>query len=96
MTATADRAQAVLDPVYWDYFAGGAGDERTLRANEEAYARRRIVPRVLRGVGERDLRTTLFGTELTLPVLIAPTAFHRLAHPRARPVRRPRRPAPAR
>ncbi|PRY31961.1 4-hydroxymandelate oxidase [Pseudosporangium ferrugineum] len=81
MTATADRAQAVLDPVYWDYFAGGAGDERTLRANEEAYARRRIVPRVLRGVGERDLRTTLFGTELTLPVLIAPTAFHRLAHP---------------
>lgn len=72
---------ATLDPVHRDFFAGGAGRERTLRANEEAFARRWIVPRVLRGTGERDLRTTLLGTELALPVLIAPTAFHRLAHP---------------
>jgi 4-hydroxymandelate oxidase len=74
-------ARRRLDPAHWDFFAGGAGDERTLGANVEAFGRRRIVPRVLRGTGERDLRTGLLGCELTMPVLIAPTAFHRLAHP---------------
>jgi len=77
----AEAARRRLDPVHWDFFAGGAGDERTLRANEEAYARRAIVPRVLRGVADRDLRTELLGAELSMPVLVAPTAFHRLAHP---------------
>ena len=81
LAEVAAAARERLDPVHWDFFAGGAGDERTLRGNEEAFARRRLVPRVLRGGGERDLRTTLFGTELSLPVLVAPTAFHRLAHP---------------
>jgi 4-hydroxymandelate oxidase len=76
-----EKAQAALDPVHWDFFAGGAGEERTLRANQEAFDRRRIVPRVLRAVGERDLRTELFGTVLSMPVLVGPTAFHRLAHP---------------
>jgi 4-hydroxymandelate oxidase len=75
------QAQARLDPVHWDFFAGGAGDERTLRANEEAFDRLCIVPRVLRATGPRDLRTPLFGTELSTPVLLAPTAFHLLAHP---------------
>jgi len=74
-------ARAVLDPVHWDFFVGGAGEERTVRANEDAFARRRLVPRVLRAVGDRDLRTTLFGAELSMPVLVAPTAFHLLAHP---------------
>jgi 4-hydroxymandelate oxidase len=77
----ADKARAVLDPAHWDFFAGGAGEERTVSDNEAAFARHRIVPRVLRGVGERDLRTTVLGTELSLPVLLAPTAFHLLAHP---------------
>jgi 4-hydroxymandelate oxidase len=77
----AEAARRRLDPVHWDFFAGGAGDERTVRSNEEAFTRRRIVPRVLRGVGPRDLRTELFGDELSMPVLVAPTAFHRLAHP---------------
>ncbi|MET0424761.1 MAG: alpha-hydroxy acid oxidase [Actinoplanes sp.] len=70
-----------LDPVHADFFAGGAGTERTLQDNEQAFVRRRIVPRVLRGVGDRDLRTTLFGAATSMPVVIAPTAFHRLAHP---------------
>lgn len=75
-------AQRRLDPVHYDFFAGGAGDERTLCANEAAFNRYRILPRVLRGVGERlDLRTTLFGETISMPVLVAPTAFHRLAHP---------------
>jgi 4-hydroxymandelate oxidase len=77
----ASRARARLDPAHWDFLAGGAGDERTLRANEDAFERRRIVPRVLRSPGNRDLRTSLFGDELATPVLVAPTAFHKLAHP---------------
>ena len=67
--------------VYQDFFEGGAGEERTLRANTDAYDRRRIIPRVLRGTGPRDLRTTLLGTEMSMPLLLAPTAFHLLAHP---------------
>ncbi|MBX7266621.1 alpha-hydroxy-acid oxidizing protein [Micromonospora sp. Llam7] len=70
-----------MDPVHWDFFAGGAGEERTVRANEEAFTRRWVVPRILRAVGERDLRISLLGSPVSMPVLIAPTAFHRLAHP---------------
>jgi 4-hydroxymandelate oxidase len=70
-----------LTAAHRDFFAGGAGDERTLRANEEAFDRIRILPRVLRATGDRDLRTTLFGLEVAAPILVAPTAFHRLAHP---------------
>lgn len=70
-----------MDPVHRDFFEGGAGRERTLAANEEAFARRWLVPRVLRATGERDLRSTVAGTSLAAPVLVAPTAFHRLAHP---------------
>ena len=81
LSEAAAKARAVLEPAHWDFFAGGAGEERTVRDNEAAFARRRIVPRVLRGVGERDLRTTLLGAELSFPVLLAPTAFHLLAHP---------------
>ncbi|MGC5032789.1 alpha-hydroxy acid oxidase [Micromonospora sp. DT229] len=77
----ADDARRRLDPVHWDFFAGGAEQERTVRANEAAFARRCVVPRVLRGVGARDLRISLLGSRISMPVLIAPTAFHRLAHP---------------
>ncbi|MFY1635028.1 alpha-hydroxy acid oxidase [Solwaraspora sp. WMMB335] len=74
-------ARRRLDPVLDSYFAGGAGDERTLRDNEAAFDAYRILPRVLRGVGTRDLRTKLFGETISMPVLVSPTAFHRLAHP---------------
>jgi 4-hydroxymandelate oxidase len=74
-------ARGRLDPVHWDFFTGGAGEERTVRANEAAFARRYLVPRVLRGAGRRDLGTSLLGARISMPVLIAPTAFHRLAHP---------------
>ncbi|MFG1606575.1 alpha-hydroxy acid oxidase [Actinoplanes sp. NPDC049265] len=81
LTDLAERARRTLDPVHWDYFAGGAGEERTLLANTASFERRRIVPRVLRSTGSRDLRTALPGALSATPVLIAPTAFHRLAHP---------------
>ncbi|WP_089158202.1 alpha-hydroxy acid oxidase [Micromonospora sp. NBS 11-29] len=81
LAEVAADARRRLDPVHWDFFTGGAGEERTLRANEAAFTRRYLVPRVLRGAGRRDLRISLFGTRISMPVLIAPTAFHRLAHP---------------
>jgi 4-hydroxymandelate oxidase len=70
-----------LDPVHYDYFAGGAEDEVTLRANETAFVRTALLPRVLRGAGTPRLDTALLGCPASMPVLVAPTAFHRLADP---------------
>ncbi len=64
-----------------DYIGGGAQDEVTLRGNRAAYERWQIHYRVLRDVAVRDLSTALFGHRIDWPVLVAPTAFHRLAHP---------------
>ena len=74
-------ARERLDPGAYGYYAGGAGDEYTLRANVEAYARWELRPRVLVDVSEVSTVTTVLGAEVDLPVLVAPTAFHRLAHP---------------
>jgi 4-hydroxymandelate oxidase len=76
-----DQARHRLDPAVYDFFAGGAGDEVTVRANEAAFAGIGLVPRVLRGDGPRELAVTLLGHRAALPVMVAPTAFHRLAHP---------------
>lgn len=74
-------ARQRLDPVHYDYFAGGAQDEITVAENEAAFKRLRLLPRVLRGSDKRDLSVTLLGTPSSMPILVAPTAFHRLAHP---------------
>jgi 4-hydroxymandelate oxidase len=74
-------ARERLDPAVYDFFAGGADGEHTLRANEEAFARIGLVPRVLTGAGQPRLAVELPGSRASLPVLIAPTAFHRLADP---------------
>ncbi|MEU4746101.1 alpha-hydroxy-acid oxidizing protein [Actinosynnema sp. NPDC023658] len=76
-----DKARAVLDPVHYDYYAGGVGDEVVLGENEAAFRRLALLPRVLRGQPTRDLRVDLPGGRLDVPVLVSPTAFHRLAHP---------------
>ncbi len=73
-------ARERLDAVAYDYFAGGANDEVTLRANRAAFEGLRLLPRVLVDASHRDLTTTILGTPVALPVLIAPTALHRLAH----------------
>jgi isopentenyl diphosphate isomerase/L-lactate dehydrogenase-like FMN-dependent dehydrogenase len=67
------------------YYAGGAGDERTLRENAAAFARRRLRPRVLVDVSAVSTATTVLGTEVSMPVLVAPTALHRMAHPDGEP-----------
>jgi 4-hydroxymandelate oxidase len=71
-------ARSRLEPVYYDYIAGGARDEVTVRANEEGFARLNLLPRVLRGNTERDVSVDLFGSRASMPLLISPTAFHRL------------------
>ncbi|MBB5078232.1 alpha-hydroxy acid oxidase [Nonomuraea endophytica] len=76
-----DVAREKLDPVYYDYFASGAQDEVTLAANEAAFRRLALVPRILRGHGPPRLAGSVLGCESSMPVLLAPTAFHRLAWP---------------
>jgi 4-hydroxymandelate oxidase len=63
------------------YVAGGAGDELSLRWNVEAFQRIRLRPRVLPDLQGTDTRSTLFGAALAAPILLAPTAYHRLMHP---------------
>ncbi|MFK0118061.1 alpha-hydroxy acid oxidase [Streptomyces sp. NPDC090994] len=76
-----DKARQSLDPVRYDYVAGGAGEERVLADNERAFDRYALLPRVLSGRETRDTTVDLPGAPRTAPVVVAPTAFHRLAHP---------------
>jgi len=70
-----------LDEGALSYFAGGAGDEHTLRQNLEAYRRWILRPRVLCDVGSTATETTVLGTRISMPLLVAPVAFQRVAHP---------------
>ena len=74
-------ARGLLPPDIYDYYAGGAGDEWTLRENRAAFDRWVIRPRMLAGLTERDLTTEVLGTRVAFPVLVAPWAYQRLAHP---------------
>jgi len=76
-----DAARAVLPRMAYDYYRSGADDERTLRENRRAFRRWEIWYRVLVDVAERSLGTTVLGVPLSAPILIAPTAYHRMAHP---------------
>ena len=78
-------ARELLAPEVFDYFAGGAEEERTLQANLEAWASVRLRPRVLRDVRAVDPGTTLLGAPVAHPVVVAPTAYHRMAHPDGEP-----------
>jgi isopentenyl diphosphate isomerase/L-lactate dehydrogenase-like FMN-dependent dehydrogenase len=73
-------AEERLDTNAHAYFAGGAGDEVTLRDNLTAFERRKLRPRVLVDVGSVSTATTVLGTEVALPILIAPLALQRMAH----------------
>lgn len=74
-------AKEKLPRIAYDYFSSGAWDEVTLRRAREAYNEIAIHYRVLVDVSRRNLSTKLFGQTLALPLLLAPTAFHKLAHP---------------
>ena len=74
------NAKEILSPRAYDYVAGGAGGEDTMRANREAFYRWRIVPRMLRDVSKRDLSLELFGARLPAPVLLAPVGVQEIVH----------------
>jgi isopentenyl diphosphate isomerase/L-lactate dehydrogenase-like FMN-dependent dehydrogenase len=74
------RAEEIVGPEAWSYIVGGAGDERTLRWNRDAFSRYRLRPRVLVDVSAVSTRTTVLGTEVSMPVLVAPMAFQSIAH----------------
>ena len=74
-------AEQRLTEQAYNYVAGGSGDEHTLRWNTEAWARLRLAPHFLVDVSSIDTRLTLLGHDLDFPVLLAPTAAHRLYHP---------------
>jgi isopentenyl diphosphate isomerase/L-lactate dehydrogenase-like FMN-dependent dehydrogenase len=70
-----------LDPGAYGFYAGGAGDEWTLRENVEGFRRWLLRPRALVDVGEPSTATTVLGEEVSMPLLVAPVAFLRVAHP---------------
>jgi lactate 2-monooxygenase len=77
------KAAEVLPAPAYDYVAGGASGERTMRANLAAFERWRVVPRMLRDVSERDLSVELLGHTLPAPVLLGPVGVQGIIHPDA-------------
>ncbi len=75
------RAQEVLEPGPFGYIAGGAGNESTVRANREAFERRRLRPRMLTGNHERDASVDVLGTPSPVPFFLAPIGVLSIAHP---------------
>jgi lactate 2-monooxygenase len=78
-----ERAREALEPAAYDYVAGGAGSEATMRANLEAFARVRLRPRMLVGTAERDLSVELPGLRSPVPFLLAPIGVLSIVHPDA-------------
>jgi 4-hydroxymandelate oxidase len=74
-------AEARMAPSDWAYYHSGADDEVTLRANRAAFARLWLRPRFLRDMERIAMATEVLGTPVSMPILVAPTALHGLAHP---------------
>lgn len=74
------KAKEVLSPEAYDYVAGGAGGERTVQANLDAFSRWQLVPRMLRDVSQRDLSVEVLGTRLPAPVLLGPVGVQGIVH----------------
>jgi isopentenyl diphosphate isomerase/L-lactate dehydrogenase-like FMN-dependent dehydrogenase len=74
-------AEERLEPGPWAYLSGGSADEWTLRENRAAFARWTFRPRVLCDVSEISTATTVLGTRIELPVVLAPVAYQQLYHP---------------
>jgi lactate 2-monooxygenase len=74
------QAVAAMEPRAANYVGAGAGSEDTIAANAEAFRRHRIVPRMLRDVSARDLSTTVLGTAMPAPLLLAPIGVQKVVH----------------
>jgi L-lactate dehydrogenase (cytochrome) len=75
-----ERAVAAMDPKAASYVCAGAGAEATMDANRTAFDRRQIVPRMLRDVSARDLSTTVLGTAMPAPLMLAPIGVQKVLH----------------
>ncbi|MDA0231620.1 MAG: alpha-hydroxy acid oxidase [Proteobacteria bacterium] len=75
------QAQRALPRAVFDFVDGGAGDETTMRRNVSAFDSVQIMPRPLTGASERDLSISLFGQQLSMPVMVAPTGLAGLLWP---------------
>jgi lactate 2-monooxygenase len=80
-TRLADAARERMESGPFGYVFGGAGSGATVRANREAFDRWRIVPRMLTDATQRDLSTTVLGTRMPAPVLLAPVGVQSILHP---------------
>ena len=78
-----EQARQRLTPEAYGYVAGGAGGEETMRANRAAFERWQIVPRMLRNVGQRDLRVQVLGASMPAPLMLAPIGVQSIVHPEA-------------
>ncbi|XP_020204358.1 (S)-2-hydroxy-acid oxidase GLO1-like [Cajanus cajan] len=74
-------AKEKLPKMVYDFFAAGAEDEWTLKENRNAFSRILFRPRILVDVSKVDLTTTILGFKISMPIMIAPTSFHKMAHP---------------
>lgn len=74
-------ARETLSRMIFEYYAGGADDELTLRENEAAFQRIFLRPRMMAGNAQRSLHTNILGQPMNAPILIAPMAFMKMAHP---------------
>ncbi|MEA2225510.1 MAG: lactate 2-monooxygenase [Solirubrobacteraceae bacterium] len=78
-----ERARETMSAEAYGYVAGGAGSERTMQANLDAFERWRIVPRMLRDVSQRDLATSVLATAMPAPLMLAPVGVQSIVHPDA-------------
>jgi len=76
-----ERARELLSPDTYDYFVGGAGDERTVAENVEAWQRLWLRPRHMTGVAQAETEVELLGRTIAAPIVLAPAAAQRLLHP---------------
>ncbi|SFB58375.1 L-lactate dehydrogenase (cytochrome) [Amycolatopsis marina] len=82
-TRLESSAEALMEPGPFSYVASGAGSGSTVRANREAFDRWKLVPRMLTDSTDRDLSTSLLGTPMPAPVLLAPVGVQSIVHPEA-------------
>ncbi|KAK4736204.1 hypothetical protein R3W88_010465 [Solanum pinnatisectum] len=76
-----ELARKVLPKMYYDFFAGGAEDEYTLKENVEAFHRITIQPRILVDASRIDMSTVILSHKTSAPIILSPSAAHQLAHP---------------
>ncbi|XP_001622504.2 2-Hydroxyacid oxidase 1 isoform X2 [Nematostella vectensis] len=74
-------AKGSMSEKIYSFFASGADEARTIEENKEGFRRIKLRPRMLRGISDVDMRTTILGQPISMPICIAPTAMHRCAHP---------------